>query len=395
MKLWKKILLVVLAVVLLAQIPFVYRRYQIGQLAGRIGELGAQRVSNENAKYQEFKGIIHAHTNLGGHSTGTFEELIGASAANELDFVLLTEHTAALFDTSAQTLKGTYGGTLFVNGQEADTASGDRFLLIPGHAESFQDAKLQTPQFIEKYRAQNRLVLVTYPEKLKSWNADFEGIEVFSLHTNAKKMNPALFALDALWSYHGYPELLLSKYFVRPDENLRKYDEIAATRKLTLFAGTDAHSNIGFHLIGDDAGNKILGLKLDDYATVFRPLRNYVLIEKDKPLTEENLLAALKHGRAFVGIDVWGDTKGFTFTADNDKTMGDEIQLNRTVNLKATAPLPARFVLFKNGAKILEQAGTEINFAATEKGAYRVEVYLDSLGFNAMPWIMANPIYLR
>jgi hypothetical protein len=395
MKRWKKILLVVVAVVLLAQIPFVYRRYQIGQLAGRIGELGAQRVSNENARYNEFRGIIHAHTNLGGHSTGTFEELIGASAANELDFVLLTEHTAALFDTSAQTLKGAYGGTLFVGGQETDTASGDRFLLIPGHAESFQDAKLQTPQFIEKYRAQNRLVLVTYPEKLKSWDADFQGVEVFSLHTNAKKMNPALFAFDALWSYASYPELLISKYFVRPDENLRKYDEIAATRKLTLFAGTDAHSNIGFHLIGDDAGNKILGLKFDDYATVFRPLRNYVLLEKDKPLTEENLLAALRHGRAFVGVDVWGDAKGFTFTADNDKTMGDEIVFNGTVNLKATAPVPARFVIFKNGDKIHEQTSAEIVFAATEKGAYRVEVYLDSLGFTEMPWIMSNPIYLR
>lgn len=395
MKLWKKILLALVAVVLLAQIPFIYRRYQIGQLAGRISELETQRVSNENAKYTEFKGIIHAHTNLGGHSTGTFEELIKAANQNSLDFVVMTEHTAELFDTSAQTLKGIYGKTLFVNGQEVDTASGDRFLLIPGASESFQDAKLETPQFIEKYKAQNRLVLVTYPEKLKSWNADFDGIEVFSLHTNAKKMNPVLFAADALWSYHGYPELLLSKYFVRPDENLQKYDELTANKKLTLFAGTDAHSNIGFHIIGDDAGNKILGLKFDDYATIFRPMRNHVLLEKDKPLTEENLLAALKYGRSFIGVDIWGDTKGFSLTADGDKTMGDEIILNGKVNLKATAPLPARFVIYKNGAKVFEASGTEVNFEATEKGAYRTEVYLDSLDFTAMPWILSNPIYVR
>jgi hypothetical protein len=393
MKRWKKILLVLVAVVLLAQIPFCYRRYQIGQLAGRIDGLQAQRNQSENPKYNDYKGIIHAHTNVGGHSTGTFEELIKAARANELDYVLMTEHTAELIDTSALTLNGNYGGTLFVNGQEVNTAT-DRFLLIPGNAESFGDAKLETPQFIEKYKAQNRLVLVTYPEKLKSWDAAFDGVEIFSLHTNAKRMNPALFAEDALWSYHGYPALLLTKYFLRPNENLRKYDELTQTRKLTLFAGTDAHSNIGFHLFGDDAQNKIINLKLDDYATIFRLARNHVLLEKDKPLTQENLLDALKNGHSFIGFDTLGDARGFTFTAD-DKIMGDEIALGDKINLKATAPLPSRFVIFRNGEKVFEETGAEINYEAREKGAYRVEVYLDSIGFDQMPWIISNPIYLR
>jgi hypothetical protein len=187
MKRWKKILLVLLAIVLLAQIPFCYRRYQIGQLAGKITELQAQRKQAENPRYNVYKGIIHAHTNIGGHSTGTFEEIIKAASADELDYVVMTEHTAELFDTSALTLNGNYNGTLFVGGQEVNTATGDRFLLISGHAESFRDAKLETAPFLEKYKAQNRLALVTYPEKLKSWDAAFDGIEVFSLHTNAKR----------------------------------------------------------------------------------------------------------------------------------------------------------------------------------------------------------------
>ncbi|HLM00535.1 MAG TPA: hypothetical protein VK400_05735, partial [Pyrinomonadaceae bacterium] len=315
MRRWKKILLVLLAIVLLAQIPFCYRRYKIGQLAGKIQQMQAARNPAENPQYNDYKGIIHAHTSLGGHSAGTFEELIRAARSNELDYVLMTEHAAELFDTSALTLNGRYGGTLFVGGQEANTATGDRFLLIPGSAESFGDAKLETTAFLEKYKAQNKLVFVTYPEKLKSRDAAFDGIEVFSLHTNAKRMNPALFAGDALWSYYSYPELLLTKYFTRPAENLRKYDELAGNRKLTLFAGTDAHSNIGFHLLGDDAQNKIINLKLDDYATVFRLARNHVLLEKDQPLTPENLLQALKNGRSFVAFDTLADARGFTFTA--------------------------------------------------------------------------------
>jgi hypothetical protein len=394
MKRWKKILLVLVAVVLLAQIPFCYRRYEIGQLAGKIDALQSQRNQTENAQYNDYKGIIHAHTNIGGHSSGSFEELIEAARANQLDYVLMTEHVTELFDTSALTLNGDYNGTLFVNGQEVNSATGDRFLLIPGSSESFGDAKLETPQFLEKYKAQNKLVFVTYPEKLKSWDAAFDGIEVFSLHTNAKRMNPALFAEDALWSYHGYPALLLTKYFSRPDENLRRYDELTQTRKLTLFAGTDAHSNIGFHLFGDDAQNKIINLKFDDYATIFRLARNHVLLEKDKPLTRENLLQALKTGHSFVGFDTLADSRGFSFTA-GDKIMGDEITLADKVNLKAAAPLAARFVIFRNGEKVYEQTATEINFEAREKGAYRVEAYLDSIGFNQMPWIISNPIYIR
>lgn len=61
-------------------------------------------------------------------------------------------------------------------------------------------------------------------------------------------MNPFFVVFDALWSYHAYPELVLAKYFVRPDENLQKFDEVTRNKKSTLFAGTDAHSNIGFHL---------------------------------------------------------------------------------------------------------------------------------------------------
>jgi hypothetical protein len=394
MKRWKKILLVLLAVVLATQIPFCYRRYKIGQLAGKISRLQTERNQTESPLYNEYTGIIHAHTNIGGHSTGTFEELIKAAAANRLDYVLMTEHTAELFDTSALTLNGSYNGTLFVNGQEVNTATGDRFLLIPGSAESFGDARLETPQFLEKYKAQNRLVFVTYPEKLKSRAAAFDGIEVFSLHTNAKRMNPVLFAEDALWSFYSYPELLLTKYFTRPDESLRQYDEQIQTRKLTLFAGTDAHSNIGFHILGDDAQNKIINLKFDDYATIFRLARNHVLLEKDKPLTPENLLGALKNGHSFIGFDTLSDSRGFAFTA-GDKIMGDEIALADKINLKGSAPVSARFVIFRNGEKVYEETGTQINYEAREKGAYRAEVYLDSIDFNQMPWIISNPIYVR
>ncbi len=80
--------------------------------------------------------------------------------------------------------------------------------------------------------------------------------------------------------------------------------------------------------------------------------------------------------------------------------MGDEIALDAAggVNLKAVAPLSARFVVFKNGEQVFQMRdATEINFTAKEQGAYRTEVYLEQLAapFDKMPWIISNPIYVR
>ena len=401
MKLWKKILLVLLAIILLVQIPFIFNRFQTGKLAEKIAALKDERTIPVNRNYRDFKGAIHVHTSLGGHSTGNFDELIEGASVNELDFVVMTEHTAADYDTSALTLNGVYKNTLFVGGNELDTKSGDRFLLIGSDADAQTANLLETPEFLQKAHLKNQAAFVTYPRNFNSWDSDFDGTEIFSLHTNAKKMSVFTFPFDVIWSYGAYPELTLANYFVRPDANLQKYDEMTARRKLTLFAGSDAHSNIGFHLLGDDAGNKFLDFKFDDYALIFRLVRTHILLEKDKPLTRENLIDALRRGHTFAGFDCLSATDGFSFTAENgaeQKIQGDEIALQNGVKLRANAPQTARFVIYKNGEKIFESGeNTEAVFETKETGAYRTEVYLDALGspFDKMPWIISNPIYVR
>ncbi|MBA2620766.1 MAG: hypothetical protein H0U87_06165 [Acidobacteria bacterium] len=404
MKLWKKIILIFFVVLLLVQIPFVYRRIKKGNLAQKISNLAAQRSEERaNPKFNEYKGVIHVHSFIGGHSTGTFDELIKGAGEANLDFVVMTEHTSALYDTSAMTLQGARGGVLFVGGNEANTKQDERFLILNGFAEASLSRESQTPDFLEKAHAANKLAFITYPENFNSWNGDFDGIEIFSLFTNAKQGNAPFFLLDAFWSFGAYPELTLADYFKRPDENLHKFDAVTVNKKSTLFAGSDAHSNIGFHLFGDDAGHKFVNFKLDRYATIFRLVRTHVLLEKEKSLTQETLLDALKNGRAFIGFDVLSDTGGFNFTAENAsgerKTMGDEIFLtDEGVNFKVAASQSAHFIVFKNGEKFFEENGnTEINFNARERGTYRVEVYLHTLGasFDQTPWIISNPIYVK
>jgi len=384
-KVIKKVLLIILAALIAIQAPFIYRRYKIGQLAEKVNELNRARVPAADDQFKEYTGIIHAHTNLGGHSTGSFEELIAAANANDLDFVIMTEHWSDAIDTAALTLNGVYGKSLFIGGNEIDTADSDRFLMIPGSGDAAGLRKMPTTAVLDKLHAENRLAIVTYPEKFRSWESDFDGIEVFSLHTNAKKMNPFTAVFDGIWSFPAYPQLMLATYFKRPDENLRKFDQIAAKRNISLIVGTDAHSNIGFHLFGDDAGNDLLGLKLDPYEKIFRLVRQHVLIEKDKPITRENLIEALRAGRSFIGFDVLGDTTGFRFgQCDIDA-------------LCVNSPAESRIALLKDGQKLTEDQGLSLKYGPYDKGVYRVEVYLDQLGppFDKMPWIISNPIYVR
>jgi hypothetical protein len=397
----KRIILVLLALLVLAQIPFIYRRYQTGKLADKIAQLDAQRATYTDPNFKEYKGIIHAHTNLGGHSTGSFEELIAAANANDLDFVLMTEHYSDTFDTAAQTLNGVHGKALFVGGNEIDTSDGDRFLLFPGGGEAARARMSGTAAFLEKAHAENKLALITYPEKFKSWDSAFDGIEVLSLHTAAKQMNWLMTLGDLIWSYPSYPELTLTKNFQRPHGNLAKFDEIAAQRKISLFAGTDAHSNIGFHLFGDDANNKLINVKLDPYATIFQLARLHVMTLRDQPFDSPDLIKSIQAGNYFVGLDALGDTSGFLFAGSTNQgtvIMGHTVSASHGLQLIAKSPIPARLVLLKDGTVVSESRNAnELSRVPQGMGAYRVEVYRDDLGppFDKIPWIMSNPIYVR
>jgi hypothetical protein len=325
--------------------------------------------------------VVHVHSFLGGHSSGTFQEIISAAKANDLQFVVMTEHTEKDFDTSAMTLRGMHAGVLFVNGNEVSAENGDRSLVIPIEP---------TP-----------VKIVAYPQEIKNWDiVGFTGIEVFNVYTNAKQINPVVAFFDVLWSRRSYPDLVFALYYQRPDENLKLWDQQLARSRSTGVAGNDAHSNIGLSL-RDSSGNTLLGIQLDPYEVSFRLVRMHVLIDRNKPLNEANLLDALHAGHCFIGFDFLGDTSGFSFTAESageQKIQGDDIVLGADTHLKVRTPVSSQVKLFKDGNVISEETGVASkDFRVTERGVYRVEIYLPQLGKLAAgkPWIISNSIGVR
>jgi hypothetical protein len=366
----KFILLVVLFVLLLSQIPFAYRRFKLRRLSSTIQQLNSQRVPAPPNGYREYKGVVHVHSFLGGHSSGTFGEIISAAQANQLQFVIMTEHTEKEFDTAALTLKGIHGGVLFINGNEVSGDNGDRVLFLPDH-----------------------VVIVAYPQEFKDWNAaaPVNGVEVYNVFTNAKQANPVLAFFDVLWSQRSYPDLIFALYFQRPDENLKKWDQALTGSRLTATGGNDAHANIGLSL-NDSSGKKLLGIQLDPYAVSFRLVRLHVLIDENKPLDEVSLMDAIRAGHCFIGFDFLGDTAGFVFEAAPHTIQGDEITM--PAQLKVRTPVSSRVVIYKDGSIFLDESGiTSKEIPIKDRGVYRAEVYLPQLG-NRL-WILSNPIYVR
>lgn len=401
MRRWQKILFGIIVLVLLSQLPFAYRRRKLMRLQAAIQELKSQRVVADDPLFQEYKGVSHVHSFLGGHSSGNFQDIIDAARTNELNFVLMTEHTERDVNTAAMTLRGSYGNTLFVNGNEVSVNNVGRLLLIPG-LESQSDATASIETLSQQAKAKQGLAIVAYPQEFAGWNTNvYDGVEVYNVYTNAREINRAAMLFDGVWSYRAYPTLLFASFYKRPSANLRLWDEAQSRgQRLTALAGNDAHANVGVAL-RDAAGKTLLGLQLDPYARSFALVRVHLLLPRNQQLTPESLLSALRAGHSFIGFDLFSETTGFRFTGTSGgetRIQGDELSLRGEARLSVTAPLPGRIMLLRNGVAVQEQTGkNSAEFVIKEAGNYRCEVYLPQLPHSVReePWIISNPIYVR
>ena len=403
-KRFTRIALALLALALLSQAPFAYRRYRLGRLGAAVDALDSGReAAPPDESFDEYAGVFHVHSSLGGHSTGRLEEIVRAARDERLAFVVMTEHPSSLFNTAEATLQGAHEGVLFLNGNELVASDGGRLFVVPGFAPT--EPKPPLRELAARAKSEGRLAVVGYPEEVRDLAAgEYDGVEVYNLYTNSKRINYATLFFDGLWSYWGRPELLFARFYERPGENLRRWDELnaAGARRTYALAGNDAHANVGLSF-REQTGEEVFGLRLDPYERSFRLVRNHVLLGKGQRLDAESLLAALRAGRSFVAFDLFGDSTGFRFTADNGaerRTSGEEIQLpvGGAVKLSARSPVKCRTVFFRDGQVAAEIKDTALaEFSADRQGVYRVEVYLDQLGslLDGKPWIISNPIFVR
>jgi len=340
--------------------------------------------------YHDFSGVIHVHSLLSHDSKGTVDEIVEAAKQNGLSFVITTDHNNPRIHS--QGFEGWYDNILILRGfeivKECTGVTGDTCdsLLVLGLNEYLNSRPMTMAQIIDDVKQKGGLVFVAHSGGFKDWGSPgINGMEIFDILDAAVKhpWRYPKYLFDVLYSYNDYPEQVFLSILERPDDYLKKWDELTQRRRWTGIAGNDAHQNI-----------RILGHQIDPYELSFRFVRTHVLA---KTLTETEVLQALAAGHAYVAFDILSDSTGFVFWAGNDTfqgIQGDEVRQSPELKLTMDSPVVGLMELVRNGTVIRTATTAHLSVPVEEAGVYRVQISLKISG-QWQPWIYSNPIYVR
>lgn len=342
---------------------------------------------------QTVSGNIHIHST---HSdgTGTIAEITEAAAKVGLDYIIITDHQTLAGLPS----EGYQQGVLVLCGSEINRSCHHYLALGIEKEVPSNDSRPQT--VIDAVNEQGGLGFIAHPYESGSpfvlngitypwqdWQVDgFCGIEVWNWCSQWRDGAQRL--LSAL--YHAYfkPEAPISGPC---PQALAQFDRLTQQRKLTAIAGSDAHD---YHLCYGPLRRRIF-----PYQYLFRTANNHLLLPQalspDVSQAKEQIMAALRQGRAFIANHLVGKAQGFSFTAETEEgtyQLGDTVQLTPRSTLNVTLPrtsgLP-QLTIIRNGKPWQQRHARHWRLNLQLPGTYRLEVRL-----KRKPWIFTNPLYV-
>ncbi len=336
-------------------------------------------------------GVVHVHTTAS-DGGGTPEEVIAAARAAGLSFIGISDHN----NLEAKAFEGYRDGVLVLVGAELSTPAGHLLGLGLDRdpAYRFNGDGLDA---LEDVRDLGGLAFAAHPFSSRAdlrwagWDLPGPwGIEVMNGDSEWRKAGPRLLLTAGLVRVN--PGYALLQALNPPGEALRRWDELLARRDTVGISGADAHSRLPL--------TRRYALRFPSYASLFGLSQLHLLL--DRPLQREAatdrgaVLAALRGGRFYMGLDALAPADGFSFTVRGPSgeraTMGEPLRLQD--GLVATAggrvPKGTRVVLLRDGRPLAE--GTErLTAPLPGPGVYRVEAWVPGW---AVPWVLTNPVYV-
>ncbi|HLA43026.1 MAG TPA: CehA/McbA family metallohydrolase [Aggregatilineales bacterium] len=355
----------------------------------------------------EYVGNLHIHTP---YSDGTeyHEPIAEAARRAGLDFIVVTDHNIRIGGVEGYYGSQENGYVLVLTGEEIH----DRTRLpqvnhcLVYNVQHEMTAYAKDPQqLIDAVEAARGLSFLAHPfDKPVAWlppDGDGIGIPWVDWHVTH-------YTGLEVWNYMAVwkdtmptPRSALRAIF-RPEEavigprqaTLNKWDELLATGQHVVGIGnSDAHG-VWFH-VGP------FRHRIFPYDFLFSCVNTHILtptaFSGDLEFDRQMIFDALRLGRAYIGYDLPGDTRGFRFSAqgiENSAEMGDKIRLGSGVTLQILPPHRAHIKIIRHGEVVAEEADTDaLVYTASQSGAYRVEVWHLYRGQERC-WILSNPIYV-
>lgn len=382
----------------------------------------------EDAGWKEFRGILHSHSHLSHDSEVPFEKILAVMQEVKLDFICLSDHAIEGRADFSWQWRGWHDGKLFIPGFEMSQG----FMPFGVASQIVLTNRTDGPVLAQQIVTNGGVLFYAHPEEPRDWERpELTGFEIYNIHIDFKRLRGGLGALlpEILVNLNAYPDQIYRRFFHRPDEFLRRWDELNRTRHITGIAGNDCHQNVGYRgfyttndtihiedtaphpikelhlnwftrlvaraLFGPlEPGRKLFHVQLDPYERSARFVNTHLLMRE---LSEPAVLDALRAGRAYLGFDMIADSSGFRWLARDGATvtvMGESGPFSPGTRLHAWSPLPCRFTILKDGKQVQQVEGRALEETPTGPGKYRVEVEL-KIRDEWTPWIYANPLELK
>ena len=313
-------------------------------------------------------GVIHIHTRASDGS-GTVAEVMAAAEKANLSFIAITDHNVAMTESD---LAEDPPDLPIISGVEVGTSAG-HFLALGIPPSWVQPKTTDDRTLLAAARAVGAFRILAHPfhphTPWTDWKtSDFDGMEIWN-EDAAWRQNNFFDLMDALLLYGENNQLALVRLASTPEENFAKWDELLQQRPVAGICAADTHARIRPALAGP---------------------------------TE--LVAALKGGHSYCGLDSLYPADGFSFRVSSSTGSGgpgDSLHWTGAARIQISTPSGASLPLikvFRDGRKIDEQQTRSIDEPITGPGRYRTEVFLRQPGLTGLRswtlWVFTNPVYV-
>lgn len=371
----------------------------------------------------DFKGVLHSHTYWSHDSRGIMSEILPAAKEAGLDFMFLSDHKRSALDTFPRGYHGRFDDLLIEAGTESNQ------MMITPFRPGVLDWSEPQDSLIKRTVDQGGMALYVHSEEEHDWdNLDFQGMEIYNIHTDLKDESGLFsFLLNSLLTGMEYRDWAYRELYDDQTNIWALWDSLNRKRRIVGFAAVDAHNNQSLRArylsdgqvewVGPNAKTLsidkadwldkwMLGnpdstewdwsLELDPYVHSFQFVNTHILADS---LDRFNLRDHLLAGHAYISFESLAPAEGFQFFYTNGHEqalgiMGDSLPYTDIGRLAALSPFPAQFHLYKDGIELDRQGPTYVyGFSPNEVGNYRLVLKI-SLDNQWLTWVMSNPIYL-
>lgn len=366
--------------------------------AGWTGVRVQQRLINRllpaAANEKPVRGVFHVHSAQSHDSRLSVDDIARVAAAQELDFVVLTDHNT---QSAGPILRH---GVIILSYAELSTAFGHAIQF--GATDVLAKSERQGVDIHERVRALGGRSILAHPDDRKrDWSGPIEGaggVEIANTASAARRRGGPLFIglVPAALAWKFRPDLALIQTYDRDRRALRRWDG-ELNPQFAGVCGVDAHGRIP---LSDNL--RLWRMVLTDLSRA--ELQQATDLsdpeEQDLERGSRRLVQEILSGRFSCVAGIVAEAPHFDFhgvTAGGSRVAPGSV-VDDLAEILVSGPQsdgsPPTMVLLRNGEEVLRSQDIGLRYADPSPGVYRVEVRLPLpevvFGHRAVPVIYSG-----